>query len=194
MTVQHSAIPDAQLHEPKGVATAAAGTCYIADGAGSGVWYPVQKAQAACLKASSSTATTGVTTAYQAVNNTTLGGTIAWSENNNENLTTDTTSGYIQVSETGTYNISYTANIVPAINGSVFIFTFGKDSGAGIVAQDSFVACEVRTSGVTDTFIVVFSCLPPITANDKLYIMVKETTGGEEFTLVASNFIVTRVA
>lgn len=38
MTVQHSAIPDAQLHEPKGVANASAGEVYIADGAGSGEW------------------------------------------------------------------------------------------------------------------------------------------------------------
>lgn len=38
MTIQHSAIPDAQLHEPKGVATAASGKVYVANGAGSGSW------------------------------------------------------------------------------------------------------------------------------------------------------------
>lgn len=36
--VQHSAIPDAQLHEPKGVAGASADSFYVADGAGSGSW------------------------------------------------------------------------------------------------------------------------------------------------------------
>ena len=34
----HSTLPDAQLHEPKGVAGAATQTVYVANGAGSGVW------------------------------------------------------------------------------------------------------------------------------------------------------------
>jgi hypothetical protein len=38
MAVQHSAIPDGQRHEPKGISTAANRTVYIADGAASGVW------------------------------------------------------------------------------------------------------------------------------------------------------------
>lgn len=38
MSIQHSAIPDAQLHEPKGVAAAATGKSYIANGSGSGTW------------------------------------------------------------------------------------------------------------------------------------------------------------
>ena len=34
--IEHSELPDNLLHEPKGASTAAAGTVYIADGAGSG--------------------------------------------------------------------------------------------------------------------------------------------------------------
>lgn len=34
--VEHSQLPDDLLHEPKGASTAAAGTVYVADGAGSG--------------------------------------------------------------------------------------------------------------------------------------------------------------
>ena len=193
MTIQHAAIPDAQLHEPKGVASATAGTAYIADGAGSGVWYAVQKSQASCLKASASGATTGLTNAFQVINNATLGGTIVWTENNNVNLTTDTTSGYIQVSETGAYHITYMGNIVPATNGSIFHFTIGIDSGAGIVSQESTVVSIVTTSGTVDSNLVAFTCLPTLTAADKVYIMAKETTAGEEFTLQNSNFIITRV-
>lgn len=194
MTIQHASIPDAQLHEPKGVASAAANTAYLADGAGSGVWYSVQKSQAACLKASASGATTGLTNAFQAVNNATLGGTIVWAENNNVNLTTDTTSGYIQVGETGTYHITYMGNIVPATNGSIFHFTIGIDSGAGIISQESSVESVVTTSGTVDSNLVAFTCLPALTADDKVYIMAKETTAGEEFTLQNSNFIITRVS
>lgn len=36
--IQHKNIPDAQLHEPKGVASASANTTYVADGLGSGSW------------------------------------------------------------------------------------------------------------------------------------------------------------
>lgn len=35
---EHSAITDPNIHEPKGVAVASAGSNYIADGAGSGSW------------------------------------------------------------------------------------------------------------------------------------------------------------
>jgi len=38
MPIQHSAIPDAQLHEPKGAASAVSGKVYVANGAGSGTW------------------------------------------------------------------------------------------------------------------------------------------------------------
>lgn len=38
MTIQHSAIVDPDIHEPKGVATAEAAQVYVADGSGSGVW------------------------------------------------------------------------------------------------------------------------------------------------------------
>ena len=34
--IEHSALPDDLLHEPKGASTAAAGTVYVADGNGSG--------------------------------------------------------------------------------------------------------------------------------------------------------------
>jgi hypothetical protein len=36
--IQHSAIPDGQRHEPKGISTASSGQVYVANGAGSGEW------------------------------------------------------------------------------------------------------------------------------------------------------------
>lgn len=38
MAVEHKNLTGDQLHEPKGVETAAAGSVYVADGAGSGTW------------------------------------------------------------------------------------------------------------------------------------------------------------
>lgn len=41
MTVQHLNIPEAQLHESKGVSTAAVNKHYVANGTGSGVWQKI---------------------------------------------------------------------------------------------------------------------------------------------------------
>jgi len=41
-TIPHQNIPDAQLHEPKGIANASAGDILVADGAGSGSWTALQ--------------------------------------------------------------------------------------------------------------------------------------------------------
>lgn len=41
MSIQHKDIPDAQLHEPKGAASAATNSAYFATGAGSGAWKKV---------------------------------------------------------------------------------------------------------------------------------------------------------
>lgn len=41
MAVEHSAITDPDIHEPKNVSTASAGRYYRADGAGSGAWKPI---------------------------------------------------------------------------------------------------------------------------------------------------------
>ena len=38
MSIQHRLIPDAELHEPKGAATAANHQAYVANGSGSGTW------------------------------------------------------------------------------------------------------------------------------------------------------------
>jgi hypothetical protein len=42
MSIQHKNIPDAELHEPKGVATAVTKTTYWANGSGSGTWEKVK--------------------------------------------------------------------------------------------------------------------------------------------------------
>lgn len=38
MAIEHDAIPNADIHEPKDVSSASAGNVYVADGAGSGTW------------------------------------------------------------------------------------------------------------------------------------------------------------
>ena len=42
MAIEHDSITDPEIHEPKGISTAAVDTVYVADGAGSGAWMPMQ--------------------------------------------------------------------------------------------------------------------------------------------------------
>ena len=47
-TIQHSSLTDSDgLHEPKGVSTATSGDVYVADGAGSGDWSPLEGTEVA---------------------------------------------------------------------------------------------------------------------------------------------------
>lgn len=43
--VQHSALTDPQIHEPKGAAAASVDTVYVANGAGSGAWQKIEADQ-----------------------------------------------------------------------------------------------------------------------------------------------------
>lgn len=47
MTIEHNTMTGSQLHEPKGVAAAASGTCYVANGSGSGAWTNLHATQRA---------------------------------------------------------------------------------------------------------------------------------------------------
>ena len=193
MSVQHNAITaDADNHEPKGCPTATAGKAYVSDGAGSGVWTPVQVAHFACIRAASAGNTTGITTAYQAINNALLGGTITWSENNVQVLTTNTTSGYITITEAGAYHIIAAFSIVGVTNPSTFSFTIGIDSGSGIVSQESSILAQIKTTSTSDTKQAIITCLPDLAASDKVYLMVKEAAGNE-LSITALNFTISRV-
>ena len=193
MTVQHSAIPDGQRHEPKGIDGASAGEAYVCTGGGTGSWLPVQQAQYACLRASSTGNTTLVSTAYQEINNATLGGTITWAENIASGITTNTTSGYMTVPDTGVYHITASLSIVAATNPSTFSFTIGIDSGSGIVSQEASILTQIKTTSTSDTKVVVITCLPSLTAADKVYLMVKEASGNE-FSITHANYTLTRVS
>lgn len=41
MSIQHRILPDSELHEPKGAASAIQGTVYVSDGSGSGDWIKI---------------------------------------------------------------------------------------------------------------------------------------------------------
>jgi len=70
MTIEHKNIPDADLHEPKGVATALERTIYTADGLGSGVWGHTSTSCHGAMEIVNNSTATSVTAAVDATLNT----------------------------------------------------------------------------------------------------------------------------
>ena len=188
--IQHKDIAEADLHEPKGVSTAALGEIYVADGAGSGAWSPI--ASYSCMKGASAGNTTGILTTFLPINEASIGGTITWTTNSKSaDITHDLTNGAYQVANAGTYHILATINFI-AVAADDFYFTFGIDSGSGIVEQSAYVESIVNTTSTSDTKSLTVTCIKDLVASDKVYLMVK-STGGNEFALNFVNFLNIRI-
>lgn len=103
-TVQHSALTDPNLHEPKGVSTAANGKVYVADGAGSGSWkYIAGHAYGDMYITNNSTSQTLPAASAKAK----LNPTGAWVANGNQNVTIDATNGQITILQGGVYQLDF---------------------------------------------------------------------------------------
>jgi hypothetical protein len=104
--IQHSAITDPNIHEPKGITTASNGQVYVADGGGSGDWkfisghsfgelYITNNSTAQTLAAASGTAV--------------LNPAGAWVANGFQNVTLTPASGTITIPEGGIYQLNFWA-------------------------------------------------------------------------------------
>lgn len=103
-TVQHSALTDPNLHEPKGVSTAANGKVYVADGAGSGSWkYIAGHAYGDMYITNNSTSQTLPAASAKAK----LNPTGAWVANGNQNVTIDAINGQITILQGGVYQLDF---------------------------------------------------------------------------------------
>lgn len=110
--VQHKDIVDPNIHEPKGVAFAAAGTAYVANGLGSGTWAEV-------LVPSSIGVTPSVVYTFDrkitsSMANGVLFPITTWTPTNNWGDAKITpTSGFLEVSRTGIYlfNTSFSVTV-----------------------------------------------------------------------------------
>ena len=103
-TVQHSALTDPNIHEPKGVSTAAAGKVYTADGAGSGSWvFPAGHAYGDMYITNGSVAQTLAAASAKAK----LNPTGSWTANGNQAVTIDATNGQITVLQGGVYQLDF---------------------------------------------------------------------------------------
>lgn len=104
--VQHNALTDPNIHEPKGASTATSGQVYVADGTGSGVWqhvaghaygdiYITNNSTAFTLAASSATSK--------------LNPSGAWTQNGYQNITPSAANGQFTVTQAGVYRLDFWA-------------------------------------------------------------------------------------
>jgi hypothetical protein len=167
MTIQHAAIDDPDIHEPKGVSTASAGKIYIADGSGSGDWtYPTGNSYAEIYIDAGATTQTinSVAGTYDKLNPT-----AEWTENVAEGLTTTAADGTITLTKAGTYQISFFITFITAslAAGTKYRFKYALDGTTG-----SRILTAQKSSAGVDALTISAQGLVQVTANQVLSIYV----------------------
>jgi len=179
MTVQHNAITDPDIHEPKGIAAATAGKVYVSDGASSGDWkYAPGKAHAEIyITSGATTHTLAAASAYSLLNPSG-----EWTASGNEDhLTVDPANGEIDLLYAGHYYISFwmTFSTASIASGSQYKFKFAIDG----VTSPRTVYVTKPTNGV-DIIEISATGLVSATANQTLTIQAAGdgTSSGTTFT------------
>jgi len=164
--IQHSAIPDAQLHEPKGVVSANASTVYIADGAGSGNWrYPAGGAYGENYIAGGATSQTlSAASAYARLDPGT-----AWDPNGFHNTTLNADDGTITLTVAGTYLVNFYAHFITAAlaSGTKYNFKYAVNGST----STRLISAQKFTNGA-DSLSVSATGIVTFAANDVLSIHV----------------------
>jgi hypothetical protein len=102
--IQHAVLTDPQLHEPKGVSTAASGKVYRANGSGSGTWvFPSGHAYGELYIEGGVTAQTLPAASAKAK----LNPTGEWTANGSEHVTLSAANGTITVLVAGEYQLNF---------------------------------------------------------------------------------------
>lgn len=121
--VQHNALTDPNLHEPKGIASANAGEVYIANGSGSGSWQTIAGHSYGDLYISNNSTSFTLASA-SALSKLNPSG--AWVANGYQNITPSASDGQFTITRNGIYQLDLwlvfeTAAIA---SGSIYNFHF----------------------------------------------------------------------
>lgn len=139
MTIQHKLIADADLHEPKGIASAVSGKVYVANGTGSGSWlYPSGKVHGEIyIDAGVTTQTLSAASAYAVLNPA-----AEWISGISSVVTLTPANGTITLSEAGTYMVNFWALFTCAslASGTQYNFKYnlGGTNSARTIAVQKF--------------------------------------------------------
>ena len=164
--IQHSVLTDPQLHEPKGVSTAADGKVYVANGSGSGSWQYVAGHAYGDLYITSSTVSQTLAAASALAK---LNPTGAWTANGYQNITPSAANGQFTVTQAGIYQLDLWAVFETAAiaSGAAYNFHYAVNSTAS--SRKTYVK---KTTNSVDTLHIASNGYVTLAANDVLTIYV----------------------
>lgn len=121
--IQHSVLTDPQLHEPKGVSTAASGKVYVANGSGSGAWQYIAGHSYGDLYITGSSVSQTLSAASALAK---LNPTGAWTANGYQNITPSAANGQFTITQAGIYQLDFWAVFETAAiaSGSAYNFHY----------------------------------------------------------------------
>ena len=164
--VQHSAITDPNIHEPKGVSSAAAGKVYVANGSGSGSWeLPAGSAYGDMYIDAGATAQTLAAASATAK----LNPTGEWTANGSKNVTISGSNGTITVSQAGEYQLNFWIVFETAAISSGAAYNFYYAVNGTPFTRKVYVK---KPTNSTDTLHVYATGYASLVANDVISIYV----------------------
>ena len=182
--IQHSALTDPNIHEPKGITTALAGQVYVADGSNSGDWvFPSGHAYGEIYITEGTTTQTLAASSAKAI----LNPTAEWVSNGNKNVTLTPASGTITVLAAGEYALNFWITFTTAAvsSGAKYRFYYAING----VTSTRNVFCAKTTNGA-ETHTLSASGIAALSANDvvSIYVAGDATSSGTNITPVEAGF------
>jgi hypothetical protein len=205
MTIEHNAIPDANLHEPKGVAAASNLEVYVADGAASGTWKKLPVASIDTTGGNDgdvfyadgvgagywSSAPGGTYGAISIANNATptvLGTVntyvkvIAGMSAEHLNGITFTTD-HLTIPLSGDYKVDCAITLVGQVNDEFHFATSTDGTVTGIIGGVNVHHSKIGTADATHKYCIPLTYIHNFTANDDIYLIVKNITAAANVTI-----------
>jgi hypothetical protein len=180
--IAHQSIPEAYLHEPKGVSTATDGQIYIANGLGSGVWTTYYRFGELFISSGATAQTLSAASAYARLDPGT-----AWQSGVNNGVTMTPTDGTMTILATGTYHLAFwvvfsTASLA---SGTRYNFKYAVNG----VPNVRTLSTGKTTNGV-DTLDAASTGIATLTAGDvvSIYVGGDATSSSTNITVLEAGF------
>ena len=175
--ITHSTLSGAELHEPKGVATAPVEHVYVTDGAGSGEFKSVNAVygEAEMLENATLQAVTGATDTTLNTNSEYIKTTGALWTTGEQSGVTFNAGGWLDVITTGTYEVSLWVTYAYSTGSTLVAFKFSLDDTVNNLNTRK-VSRKIGTGG--DVGAAASSWYKDLTAGDKISIFVAADASG----------------
>lgn len=191
MTIQHKNIQEADLHEPKGISTASAGTIYVADGSGSGTW---EEAPGRFFGELYITNNSTATTLAADSANTKIDPNTSWDSGEYRGFTLQPDDGNIVLSGAGVHRVMFWCEFTTAslASGTSYAFKFAIN---GTVSPRTITTVKT-TNGVDRLHVSAFGFVETSGTADVLsmYVAGDATSSGTNITIKEAGLLVEKMA